>query len=303
MDEDYLPAVCGSGRYHALKTLAQGATWSLTLDNLPETTKIIRLSGTPSSLAQLKSNKMLRNILISTFLLLSTTTALRINYVVLVPLFPCFSSNSHPPSSPHPSIQQTGTEYLGTEASDDYICGDPRLGPAELPTMFPLLSFVSNYDRFGGLEPGDFLDKWTNSTTGYYQYPPKDGFLLNSDGEPIQGNFTLTVGMQVDRFGKEGGKYIAAADAPFDQRALPPDALNTDPELPEYPINYRIYNVIKEFEVLGGPIAPWFGQPGYGVQFFTGAIGNVSTLIEQGYLEETDIRTVEPGSGNGTRCG
>jgi hypothetical protein len=40
--------------------------------------------------------------------------------------------------------------------------------------------------------------------------------------------------------------------------------------------------------VVGGPIAPWFGQPGLGAQFYTGAIGNISTLVTKGYIESVD---------------
>ena len=78
-----------------------------------------------------------------------------------------------------------------------YFCNDPRLGPKTLPKKFPLLSFVSNYDRFGGETPRVFLEKWT--VDGYYKYPPKNGIQLNTDGTPILGNLTLQVGTRVDR--------------------------------------------------------------------------------------------------------
>lgn len=102
---------------------------------------------------------------------------------------------------------------------------------------------------------------------------------------------------------RSAGSYISAADAPYAQRALPPSNLDTPQNSPEYPYNYHIYTVTKRLDVLGGPIAPWFGQPGLGVQFFTGAIGNVMTLVRMGYLERSNITAVVPGSGLGTRCG
>ncbi|KAL8650948.1 MAG: hypothetical protein Q9226_004929 [Calogaya cf. arnoldii] len=49
------------------------------------------------------------------------------------------------------------TNDTGPTTGSVYICNDPRHGPIQLPTVFPLLSFVSDYDRFGGLQPGEFL--------------------------------------------------------------------------------------------------------------------------------------------------
>lgn len=97
----------------------------------------------------------------------------------------------------------TGTNDTG-DLGASYICHDPRLGPTSLPTTFPLLSFVSDYDRFGGQTPGDFLKRWTDGD-GYYIYPPQDGFQLNDAGQPILGNMTLLIGTKVDRFGSEYG--------------------------------------------------------------------------------------------------
>jgi len=194
----------------------------------------------------------------------------------------------------------TGTNNTGPTGKN-YICNDPRLGPKVLPRKFPLLSFVSDYDRFGGLTPGQFLDKWT--VNGSYIYPPLDGFQLDISGNPIQGNMTLAVGQKVDRFGSEYGSYVSAADAPYSQRALPPSNLDTSPSAPDYPYNYHIYTVTKPLEVLGGPIAPWFGQPGLGAQFYTGATGNILTLISEGYLERVNKTALEAGPGRGRECG
>jgi len=84
------------------------------------------------------------------------------------------------------------------------------------------------------------------------------------------------------------GSFISAAAAPYSQRALPPSNLDTNPSAPDYPYNYHVYEVKKPLTVVGGPIAPWFGQPGLGAQFYTGDVGNILALIEQGYLERED---------------
>ena len=102
----------------------------------------------------------------------------------------------------------TGTNDTGPSGSA-YVCNDPRLGPLQLPTVFPLLSFVSDYDRFGGHTPGDFLAKWTDPETGFYNYPPENGFQLDVDKKPIKGNMVLLPGTEVDRFGSEYGRYLS----------------------------------------------------------------------------------------------
>ena len=227
-------------------------------------------------------------------------------------LSPLLSPN-HPLQKPlsESSCNCENTNSTGPRTNPPSICNDARLGPEELPRKLPLLSFVSDYDRFGGLTPGQFLAKWTNSTTGRWIYPPKDGFHLDVYGNPILGNLTLEVGTLVDRFGSESGKYVSAADAPYDQRSLPPSSLTTPKEQPgnstedllRYPFGYHVYTVKKPLNVTGGPIAPWFGQPGLGAQFFIGATGNITQLIEWGFLERLHKRKIHTGAGEGGGCG
>ena len=113
------------------------------------------------------------------------------------------TSHQQPPSNTLDSCDCSGTNDTGYQGVT-YICHDPRLGPARLPKTFPLLSFVSDYDRFGGQTPGAFLKRWTDKN-GQYVYPPQNGFQLNSAGQPILGNMTLLNGTKVDRFGSEYG--------------------------------------------------------------------------------------------------
>lgn len=85
-----------------------------------------------------------------------------------------------------------------------YICNDSRLGPKILPKMLPLSSFLTDYDRFGGMTPGEYLAKWT--TNGSYYYPDLNGFSVDTNGNAINGSMILDVGALVDRFGSESGK-------------------------------------------------------------------------------------------------
>ncbi|KAF4973199.1 hypothetical protein FSARC_451 [Fusarium sarcochroum] len=231
---------------------------------------------------------MLPSILFSSLLWLSTVSAL-----------------------PNPILGETSSRDCagardGGSNSKPYICRDARLGPTKLPKKLPLGTLVESYNRLGGLTPAQFLQLWTDDK-GNYKYPPQNGFQLNDEGNAINGSMILPVGTLVDRFGSEYGKnphkpgqymitsltcfegsFISAAAAPYSQRALPPSNLDTNPDTPDFPYNYHVYRVVKPLTVVGGPIAPWFGQPGLGAQFFTGEIGNVKALLEQGYLQNED---------------
>lgn len=178
----------------------------------------------------------------------------------------------------------------GTNQVDDkFVCGDPRLGPKRLPRRMPLSDITHPYKRFGDLCPSAFLAKWT--VNGSYAYPPANGFQLNTAGQPIQGNMTMLVGTLLDRFGSEYGSFMSPANAPYTQRALPPSNLDTNPSSPEYPYNYHVYRVAKEFVVLAGPISPWFGQPGAGTQYYTST--NIMGLLAGGFLARVSLEELE----------
>ncbi|KAF5000535.1 hypothetical protein FGRMN_1702 [Fusarium graminum] len=212
---------------------------------------------------------MLLSVVLSSFLCLSTVSAL-----------------------PNPNLaERSACDCSGTRdggrSSKAYICRDARLGPTKLPKKLPLSTFVESYNRFGGLTPIQFLQTWTDEK-GNYKYPPQNGFQIDEHGNAINGSMVLQVGTLVDRFGSEYGSFISAAAAPYSRRALPPSNLDTNPDTPDFPYNYHVYRVIKPLTVIGGPIAPWFGQPGLGAQFFTGEVGNIKFLLEQNYLQKED---------------
>ena len=94
----------------------------------------------------------------------------------------------------------------GGKNSSTFICRDGRLGPKILPRKLPLGTLVSSYDRFGGLTPEQFLEKWTGSD-GKFVYPPQNGFQLDTNGKPISSIMIIPKGSLVDRFGSEYGKF------------------------------------------------------------------------------------------------
>lgn len=183
-----------------------------------------------------------------------------------------------------------------------YLCGDPRLGPAELPEEGPVGTLVEGYDRLGGLTPVEFLGRW--ATSEGWNYPDHMGFVVE-DGEPVQELHTLPEGWMLDRFGSARGTFLAPAGAPFAERALPPDSLNTWPDGPEH--NYNCYEVALPVTALVGPIAPHFEQPGGGEQLLVpaeevpeaagGGYVTVDELLEWGYLEQRSAQECVPPRG------
>ena len=171
---------------------------------------------------------------------------------------------------------------------------DARLGPAQLPTTGPVGRELRGYDRTGGASQQSFLaqfwDPTANAGAGGWRYPPQNGFLLKPDGSPIETHQPLGRGQAVDRFGSEYGGFLAPEGAAYDARSIPPQSLDGQPAAG---CNYHAYRVLKPFEVDGGPIAPWFNQPGLGWQYqldtslVPGAPArlNVLWLVQNGYLE------------------
>lgn len=168
-----------------------------------------------------------------------------------------------------------------TFTNASYVCGNDTLGPVQLPRQFPLSTELATYYRFGDLCPYEFLAKWT-WPNGSYHYPPKDGFVLTADGEPVTANVTLPVGRKIDRFGGPSGNFFSPLGAPYIERALPPRNLNNSDG--NFPYSYHVYQLISELNVTLGPIAPWFEQPGMGTQFETEL--NVTMLLNKKFIRE-----------------
>ncbi|MDH6122064.1 TNT domain-containing protein [Kitasatospora sp. GAS204B] len=168
--------------------------------------------------------------------------------------------------------------------------GDARLGPADLPTTGPVGRQLRGYRRTGGAGEAAFLAQYYDATAGSWKYPPANGYLLGFNNQPIEFDQPLIPGQDIDRYGSEYGSFLAPEGTAYARRAIPPQSLDSTPAAG---CNYHDYKVLKEFEVHGGPIAPWFNQPGLGWQYqldgtlVPGAPAkiNVGWLITNGYLQ------------------
>jgi hypothetical protein len=215
-----------------------------------------------------------------------------------------FSAVAAPQTPSALSAPQTFPAYLAfpalppylpaAECSADFYHDDSRLGPARLPVIGPVGLELIGYHRTGRLSDQAFLaefwDPTANGGKGGWIYPPDSGYLHGPDGKPIEWQQTLAPGQNIDRYGSEYGSFLAPALSPYRSRAIPPASLDGTPPAG---CNYHDYRVLKAFTVDAGPIAPWFAQPGLGLQYqldatlVPGAPAqiNVLWLVDNGYLQ------------------
>lgn len=156
---------------------------------------------------------------------------------------------------------------------------DPRLGPADLPTFGPVGFELVGYRRTGDETPQQFLAKYYNPTTNGWNSPPADGYVV-AGGKPVEWTQNLEPGEDVDRFGSESGTSLAPQGLPYATRSIPPQSLDGHPASS---CDYHDYRVIKAFSVHAGPVAPWFAQPGGGLQYRLD--NSVKWLVNHRYLQ------------------
>lgn len=169
--------------------------------------------------------------------------------------------------------------------------GDKRLGPKRLPTRGVVAKLLRGWERLAGMSSRRYLQTYYDDAAKSWRYPPQGGYALTPLGVPIISQVTLIQGQLVDRFGSEGGSYLAPDGTPYAARGIPPESLNPFPG--GQPCNYSRYRVVKPFPVDAGPIAPALGQSGFGMQYvldttlFPGVTErvNVAYLLANGYLE------------------
>ncbi|MFD5467009.1 TNT domain-containing protein [Kitasatospora sp. NPDC127059] len=186
-----------------------------------------------------------------------------------------------------------GTATPADQCSAAYRHDDARLGPQDLPSSGPVGRQLLGYQRTGGAAEQDFLadyyDPGANGGKGGWKYPPSDGYVTLPDGSPVEFDLTLYPNQNIDRYGSEYGAFLAPEGLPYANRAIPPQSLDGTPAAG---CNYHDYKVVKPFKVHAGPIAPWFNQPGWGLQYQLDATLlpggparlNVLWLVENGYL-------------------
>ena len=101
-------------------------------------------------------------------------------------------------------------------------------------------------------------------------YPGNSGFAGATE------RTFLMPGQTIDRYGGSGySRFFSPQGTPDWARALPPGTAGQP---------LRTFEVVKPFEVESGTVAPWFNQPGGGLQYRTPV--NLDTLLKRGIIKE-----------------
>ncbi|GHD87298.1 TNT domain-containing protein [Streptomyces naganishii] len=169
-----------------------------------------------------------------------------------------------------------------------YYMDDWRLGPAQLPRTGAIGEMLRGYHRTDGTSAYWFLGCYWQmdpvTTKSGWWYPDNNGFVLRN-GKPVERALSLPQGRLVDLFGSGLGHFLAPAGTAYAKRALPPSNLDTFDK--SHPFSYHLYRVLKPFTVEAGPIRPWFGQPGLGLQYVT--TPSIPELVSSKFLEELPV--------------
>ncbi|MBF0776803.1 MULTISPECIES: TNT domain-containing protein, partial [unclassified Streptococcus] len=113
--------------------------------------------------------------------------------------------------------------------------------------------------------------KYYDQKTGSINWPQNDGF----DGTPK--NISLQPGTRIDRYGSDYGTFTSPEGVPYEQRAVAP---GTDLKA------YSIFEVVEPLEVRAGKVAPWFDEPGGGLQYLLP--DSVDELLEKNIVRRIE---------------
>ncbi len=174
-----------------------------------------------------------------------------------------------PELAPQAAPAAGGAAAEGAAAEQEQAAGEGAVAEGQEPPSQPNIPIIE--DTPSGVKVlGWTIPRSIKPTPMVIQgtyWPPNNGF----DGEPSQA--VLSKGQYIDRYGDENGRFFAPKGTTFEQRSLPPGYQS---------LEYSVYRIVRPLPVLSGPAAPWFNQPGGGIQFKT--YQSAENLVKQGYL-------------------
>lgn len=117
----------------------------------------------------------------------------------------------------------------------------------------------------------DGTNKWINPD-GSIKWPPNNGAVAGTEK-----TITLKIGTILGRYGSDKGYYVTNPGADPTTLSLSPTTDLT---------HYTEYIVKRDIQgVISATIAPWFDQPGGGVQYLLPKM--IKILVEKGYIRKT----------------
>ena len=122
--------------------------------------------------------------------------------------------------------------------------------------------------------------KYFNQKTGEWNPPGNRGAVEGT----VRNDVRLSEGTIIDRYGDEGGGFLAPEGTPFPERSMPPGT-----DLSDYH-RYRVTNKgADEMGLTQSKTQAWFDQPGGGTQYYIPKGGKEMTIqemIHAGWIEE-----------------
>ncbi|EJR97472.1 glycohydrolase toxin TNT-related protein [Bacillus mycoides] len=159
-----------------------------------------------------------------------------------------------------------GTGNVGKGASE----AGKHVDDVKIPENIKKWNYPPSEELYKKYEDVYKNPKYYDQETGEIHWPPNDGFVSGTQKVEI-----LHPGTNLDRYGNPAGSFLAPESDSFPSRALAPHSEQAP---------YYVYEVIADFEVTSGKIAPWFDQPGGGTQIIkykpNGRTYSIEELIE-----------------------
>ena len=115
--------------------------------------------------------------------------------------------------------------------------------------------YKPNYEIYDQYKTVFDNPNYYDQVTGEIKWPENDGFWLEMGDVETK---TLQKGARIDRYGYDSGTFTSPYGLSYESRSLAPGT--------EYK-PYSIFEVVEPFDVQSGYIAPWFDQPGGGIQY------------------------------------
>ncbi|MGL4589916.1 MAG: glycohydrolase toxin TNT-related protein, partial [Mycoplasmatales bacterium] len=180
-----------------------------------------------------------------------------------------------------PFVTGSTVKIINFFSKDKKLLGKVTKNGVEIIEEFPGANKLEKWNNSGTkylpdkalyLEKKNVYDnpKYYDQSTGMTKWPPNDGAVAGTEFTRI-----LQPGEFIDRYGDASGRYTSPLGTQYGQRSLAPGSNKK---------GYHRYKVIEPFEVNGAKVAPWFDEPGGGIQYMSKQ--TINELVHSGKIKE-----------------